>query len=162
MMQMTHICITRRPCVPESQFDRKTSFQTRPNPPGDAQPENPSVATWPVRLGHPPFGGAGGKERGSTGARLSRGACIKTITLLPWPQPPLWGSRPGCRFSGRPRPRSAIQPPPPYSAQAPSPLVLGSLNPCLVIRISTFVIAPCPKNPAKPPHQPRVITPNHA
>ena len=58
MMQITHICITRGFRVPESQFDRKTSFQTRPNPPGGAQPENSSVARTP------PFGGAGGKERG--------------------------------------------------------------------------------------------------
>ena len=40
MMQMTHICITRRPCVPESQFGRTTSFQTRSNPPGGAQTRN--------------------------------------------------------------------------------------------------------------------------
>ena len=52
MMQMTHICITRGFRVPESQFDRTTSFQTRPNPPGDAQLENVDAA----------------------GARLSRGA----------------------------------------------------------------------------------------
>ena len=37
-MREIHECITRRFRVPESQFERKTSFQTRLTPPGDVQP----------------------------------------------------------------------------------------------------------------------------
>ena len=57
MMQMTHICITRGLRVPESLLDQKTSFQTRPTPPGDAQPENVD----------------------SAGPRLSRGAHVPSL-----------------------------------------------------------------------------------
>ena len=40
MMQMTHICITCGFRAPESRFQPKTSSQTRPKPPGDAQTKN--------------------------------------------------------------------------------------------------------------------------
>ena len=40
VMQKNHSCITRSPGVPVSRFQPKISFQTRPNPPGDAQTKN--------------------------------------------------------------------------------------------------------------------------
>ena len=45
MMQTSHICITRESRVPVSRFQPKTSSQTRPKPPGDAQNQNVDCAS---------------------------------------------------------------------------------------------------------------------
>ena len=68
-MQMTHICITRGFRVPESQFVRKTSFQTRPNPPGDVRRIPPRARTQPENVD-------------CAGARLSRGASLSATPAL--------------------------------------------------------------------------------
>ena len=63
MMQMSYICITCGSRVPESRFQPKTSSQTRPNPPGDAQTKNVdslgSIRVPHVRVGVPPTGSLG-------------------------------------------------------------------------------------------------------
>ena len=172
MMQMPRVCITRGFRVPESQFDRKTSFQTRPNPPGGAQTKN---VDWSAAK-TPPFGGNGGKERGSTGARLSRGACIKTTTpvLYPSPKPkcgdltsrserPFWGHILEAGLGSRPV--SAAGSEASRLGSSSRTLWRGSVSrprPPHFLFPTIFIARRRIPHPAKPPHQTRVITPNHA
>ena len=94
MMQITHICITRGFRVPESQFDRKTSFQTRLNPPGDALPQNVdsgarlSRGTTPVLYtGTNPDRGVAVPAAGSAGVLARARPYSTTPVLCPCPKP---------------------------------------------------------------------------